>query len=112
MTAYTPETLNELADRLEHVSFQGCVAEIALIRAAADAWEADVTVGQALANSLMESNAALRVRLEAARLVAFQVQQSAAAIQNDPAKANAVSASWVIEVAGRILAALAKEETK
>lgn len=45
-------------------------------------------------------------RLATTRLLAFQAQQSAVAVQAHPEKANAVSASWVIEVAGRILASL------
>jgi len=72
----TPETLRELADRLEHVSFQGCVAEIALIRAAADAWQEDIDVLRWFAREYQfainredddrYSMIALRQRLEAA----------------------------------------------
>ena len=52
-------------------------------------------------------NAALREALETAEMEAFKIMASASVIQSDPAKANAVSASWVIEHVGRILAALA-----
>jgi len=56
--------------------------------------------------------AVAEARVEAAVLLAFQMQQSAAAIQSDPDKANAVSAAWVIDIAGRLLAALAAGEVK
>lgn len=79
--------------------------------------EADLADERALYQSLLEHHEAVdlsliaaQAHIEIARQVAFQAQQSAAAIQGDPQKANAVSASWVIEVAGRILAALAGKE--
>jgi len=49
-------------------------------------------------------------RIEAAGLLAFQLMQSAAAVQADPTKGNAVAASWVIGKVGAVLAALRGEE--
>jgi hypothetical protein len=72
-------------------------------------WTEGVTIialYDALASTLDRAERA-EARVEAARLLAFQMQQAAAAIQGDPDKANAVSSAWVIDVAGRLLAALA-----
>ena len=86
------ETLRQEAENASGDDVVECLAENIL--AYADAWEAD------------------EARVEAARLLAFQMQQCAAAIQSDPDKANAVSAAWVIDIAGRLLAALAAGEVK
>lgn len=52
-------------------------------------------------------------RMEKARLMVFEMSASATeASQGGPAMVNAVSASWVLEMARRILAALAAQEKK
>ena len=83
--------MNESPDTLRQLRFiQNPSAE--LLEAHVEAWQAD------------------RGRMQDAGLVAFQMHASASAIQGDPEKANAVSVAWVIEMAGRILLALAGKE--
>jgi hypothetical protein len=69
----------------------------------ATAWAADRA-------ALLANVRRLEARIEAAGLLAFQIMQSAAAVQADPTKANAVAASWVIGKVGAVLAALRGEE--
>ncbi len=105
MSEMTPETLRELAQYLRNCTrlfpsprarkaYEWLTVKAAQADDHASAWEAD------------------RKRMEQAQIVAFQMSAAASAIQGDPEKANAVAASWVVEMAGRILAALAAEEEK
>jgi len=105
MSEMTPETLRGLAQYLRNSTrlfpsprarkaYEWLTVKAAEADDHASAWEAD------------------RKRIAQAQTVAVQMSASASEMQGDPEKANAVSASWVVEMAGRILAALAAEEEK
>ena len=105
MSEMTPETLRGLAQYLRNSTrlfpsprarkaYEWLTVKAAEADDHASAWEAD------------------RRRIEQAQTVALQMRASADAIQGDPERANAVSASWVLEMAAHILAALAAEEEK
>jgi len=76
----------------------------------AEMYPGDNEEGPWLPPTMTAEVAALEARIEAAGLLAFQIMQSAAAVQADPTKANAVAASWVIGKVGAVLAVLRREE--